>query len=300
MFRRRYFVLSPSFHGATLLAKLVNAHPKAICLGDTYPSNRHDFTCGCGNKVLDCEFWQTIKRRVGMGSAANTPHLLPLTPEVFGGLADQILFRIFPIASLAHIVPRNANHAFVFGFTKFVDAVYELSAGGKPEVYVDGVKSLGRVRALLAAGEVIDGVIHLVRDPVDYANSATKYGKKSHVSLAKQAYIWRRQHRDIERLSTHVPYCRIHYENLCANPDETLARIFGFLGLSPMMLDELRRSDDEPWHFIGNRSLFAFDWTLERKSYDIDNFDRRLIERIATGSRRYCSEAGSKKFFVPS
>jgi hypothetical protein len=281
LFRRRYFILSPSFHGATLLAKLVNAHPNAACLGDTYPSNRYDQTCGCGNTVSNCEFWQTIKRRIGAGSGTNTPHLLPLTPKLFGDFADRILFRIFPITGLAHIVPKNANHAFISGINRFVETLHQLSTGRKPEVYVDGVKAIGRVRALLAAGGAIDGIIHLVRDPVDYAGSMTKSGKGSHVSFAKHAYMWRRQHRDIGRLSAHVPYFRIQYEDLCANPDETLARLFGFLDLSPMTLDELRCSDNEPWHFMGNKSLVKFEWTLERKGYDIGDFDRRLIEGIA-------------------
>jgi hypothetical protein len=274
-------MLSPSFHGATLLAKLVNAHPNAVCLGDTYPSNRYDQTCGCGNTVSNCEFWQTIKRSLGAGSSAKTPHLLPLTPKVFGDFSDRILFRMFPIAGLAHIVPRNASDAFISDFNRFVETVHQVSTGSKPEVYLDGVKSIGRVRALLAGGGAVDGIIHLVRDPVDYAGSMTKSGKGSHVSFAKHAYMWRSLHRDIGRLSAHVPHCRIQYEDLCLNPDETLARVFGFLGLSPMTLDELRRSDKGSWHFMGNKSLLEFDWTLERKSYDIGTFYRRLIERVA-------------------
>jgi hypothetical protein len=286
MFQRRYFALSPSFHGMTLLAKLLNAHPKAVCVGDTYPSNRYDQTCGCGKKVSDCEFWQAVKRSVRMSSDATTPHLLPLTPKIVGGLSDQIFFRLLPIKILTHFVPKKENHAFVSGFTGFVDTIYKLSAGGRPEVYVDGVKSLSRVRALLAAGETIDGIVHLVRDPVDYAISSTKYGKQGHINLARQAYIWRSQHRDIERLSAHVPSCRIDYEDLCANPDKTLLRIFAFLGLSPMTFDELRCSDNEPWHFLGNSSLFEFDWTLERKGYYVGNFGRRLVERVATWGGR--------------
>lgn len=270
----------------TLLAKLVNAHPKVVCLGDTYPSNRNEHICGCGKNVSDCAFWQTIKRRVGLGRAENTPHLLPLTPKVFGGLADQILFRSLPIAGLTHIVPRKAGAAFVSDFRSFVDTVYELCCGGEPQIYVDGVKSLSRVRALLAVGEAIDGVLHLVRDPVDYASSATKYGKRSCVNLAKHAGVWRLQHREIGRLSTRVPYCQVHYEDICANPDETLARVFRFLGVTPLTLDELHLTDREPWHFLGNASLFGFDWTVKRKSYDIDGFDRDLIERIAIGRKR--------------
>ena len=47
MFTKTFFVLSPSYHGATLLSKLLNAHPEVTALGDTYPSNQFDQICGC-------------------------------------------------------------------------------------------------------------------------------------------------------------------------------------------------------------------------------------------------------------
>lgn len=62
MFETTYFVLSPSYHGATLLAKLLNAHPELTALGDTYPSNAFDQVCGCGEYVSACPFWQGIKK----------------------------------------------------------------------------------------------------------------------------------------------------------------------------------------------------------------------------------------------
>src|SRR5680860_1773785 len=60
IFDKTFFVLSPSYHGATLLAKLINAHPEVTALGDTMPSNRFDQVCGCGTRVSACHFWQAI------------------------------------------------------------------------------------------------------------------------------------------------------------------------------------------------------------------------------------------------
>ena len=43
MFKRIYFTLCPSFHGATLLAKYLNAHPHIVCLGDIVIANSFPF-----------------------------------------------------------------------------------------------------------------------------------------------------------------------------------------------------------------------------------------------------------------
>lgn len=42
MFEKTYFTLSPSYYGATLLAKLINGHPELTALRDTYLSNAFD------------------------------------------------------------------------------------------------------------------------------------------------------------------------------------------------------------------------------------------------------------------
>ncbi len=85
MFEKTYFVLSPSYHGATLLSKLINAHPELTALGDTYPSNAFDQVCGCGVRVSVCPFWQAVKAEVGADRYPNTRVVLPQYPGDRGG-----------------------------------------------------------------------------------------------------------------------------------------------------------------------------------------------------------------------
>lgn len=85
MFEKTYFVLSPSYHGATLLSKLINAHPELTALGDTYPSNAFDQFCGCGARVSVCPFWQAVKAEVGADRYPNTRVVLPQYPGDRGG-----------------------------------------------------------------------------------------------------------------------------------------------------------------------------------------------------------------------
>jgi hypothetical protein len=86
MFEQAYFVLSPSYHGATLLSKLINAHPELTALGVTYPSNGFDQVCGCGKKVSECPFWQAIKADVGAERYPGTRVMLPQFPGDLGGV----------------------------------------------------------------------------------------------------------------------------------------------------------------------------------------------------------------------
>lgn len=69
MFERRYFIVAQNFHGTTLLSKLLNDHPEVVSLGDTYPSNRIDHICGCGENVSRLHhtgaMWLAIERALG-------------------------------------------------------------------------------------------------------------------------------------------------------------------------------------------------------------------------------------------
>lgn len=80
MFENTYFVLSPSYHGATLLSKLINAHPELTALGDTFPSNAFDQVCGCGERVSKCPFWQAVKSDVGGERYLSNRVMLPQYP----------------------------------------------------------------------------------------------------------------------------------------------------------------------------------------------------------------------------
>ncbi|MEX0383602.1 hypothetical protein [Spiribacter pallidus] len=87
MFEKAFFVLSPSYHGATLLAKLINAHPDLTALGDTYPSNAFDQVCGCVRRVSQSSFWQAVKADLGTERHPDTRVMLPQYPRDRGAVA---------------------------------------------------------------------------------------------------------------------------------------------------------------------------------------------------------------------
>lgn len=282
MFSRRVFLVAPSFHGATLLSRLMDAHPQITSLGDTYPSNKFDQVCGCGSRVSTCPYWRSIKRAVRADRYADEMEMLPLTPAVLRNRIDRRIFRLTPIAALKRLVPANQLHRFAADYDDFLHAVHAQSAPKNPSVFVDGIKSAARVRAMICAGQPVDGIVHLLRSPGDFAKSSVR-GKNwsSPALLALAALRWKSQHRDYARLARYAPYMCIRYEDLCEATDTVLAQIFRFLGVNIMNREELRLEAREPWHFMGNSSLFRFAWKLDPRRYPLSGFERRLIGLVS-------------------
>lgn len=283
MFERFYFVIAPNFHGATLLSKLINDHPDVMSLGDTYPSNRFDQICGCGNHVSRCSFWTRVGERVGAERYRNFPQMLPAYPTILGARWDRLLYNTLPTWLLRKLIPKHRRLRFANDFEAFTKAVQEI--GGRPgtSVYVDGVKSIARVQALAASGVRVDGVIHLQRNPGDFIKSSMKQeGRPFWRAFSRHSLGWRTFHNRARRMRTNFPYFHLRYENLAEYTDETLRDIFDFLGVSPMNVgDLLARVSDVPWHFMGNASLLHFDGNIRRRQHCISLAEKRIVRLLA-------------------
>ena len=280
MFDRRFFVLAPNFHGATLLARLLNAHPEIVALGDTYPSNRFDQICGCGSRVSKCGFWQFVRDRVGADRYLDGPCLLPRYPRIFGGRTDTFLYTCGSSGQLRRLASQKALDGFRTDFRNFVEAVYDLQERNRASVYVDGVKSISRVRALLVAGEHVDGVIHLVRDPGDFVKSSMKQNGSTLGVLLRSAIAWRLYHNRAATFKKDIPYIKVNYESLAEKPEETMAELFRFLGVAVKSVGELIADFEEPWHFMGNASLLRFDGRIWRSRHQLGPLEKRVIRAI--------------------
>ena len=77
-----HFVLCPSFHGATLLAVLLNNHPDIVTLGDTNPTRAYDQICACERLVSECPFWQEVARECQTARFADGAKMLPTLPRI--------------------------------------------------------------------------------------------------------------------------------------------------------------------------------------------------------------------------
>jgi hypothetical protein len=262
------FVVCPSYHGATVLAFLLNNHPLLSCLGDTLPWADRRQSCSCGARVSHCDFWQEIHRRVEAQRWREEPQMLPLLPRVFAAPAlNRPVARALIGASLLfgpgvrRLAPRAAAE-FTAAYRDFYAAIRDLH---QTRHVVDGSKSVGKILALTALSDPDRRarVVHLVRDPRGYAWSL-RSRDAALADIGASGREWRLRHRNIERLLGHSPrfdYLPVRYEDLCLDSDRTLARIFGLFDVDPLPIDKLTETVRKN-HLIGNRMLKTFDGTL--------------------------------------
>lgn len=289
VFEKSFFVLSPSYHGATLLAKLINAHPELTALGDTYPSNAFDQVCGCGEQVSACPFWKAVKADVGAGRYPGTRVMLPQYPGDRGGAVGRFAFSDFTSFWATPAVLRRvrAGELSVFSddLQAFLAAVHRHTPN-PGRIFVDGLKFNSRVAALIAARFPVSGVIHLHRDPVEFvASSMRNTGKGGWRGVVEYALRYRLYHARARQIARDVPYLPVHYEALADEIEGELARIFRFLGVEPMTVAELRPYFDQEWHFMGNSSLFGFDGVVRRSRHDLGEAQNRWIRWLADSRR---------------
>lgn len=254
MFEKTYFVLAPSFHGATLLAKLLNAHPEVTTLGDTYPSNAFDQTCGCGEPVSRCPFWQAIKADTGAEKyEAHTRLMLPVYPGEKGSMAGRIAYSDFlsfwATPGTLRRWRRKATLAeFRSGFQAFTDAVHRHTP--QPgRVFVDGLKYVSRYEAPWR------------RAPRSMASSMRNTGRGGWAGIVEHALRYRLYHARTRQASRHAKASiTLSYEGLADDIDRELERLF---------------------HFMGNASLFDFDGVIRRSRHRLPHPQERLTRAIA-------------------
>ena len=277
MFDRNFFVLAPSFHGATILSKLLNAHPEVVSLGDTYPSRNFDQICGCGNYVSKCPFWIAVNDAISPNQYAGEGLLLSRYPKITGSAADPLMYNELPSYLLNRLIKDHTLDTYSTDYRRFLKEVYTRHAYKKPRVFIDGVKSISRVHALKLSGVPVAGVIHITRSPYDFVKSSEKQGR----SLVSSALAYRMYHKMASRIQGETPYIRISYEELSTSTDQTLEKLFRFIQLPFADIDRLKQNFDDTWHFMGNSSLLKFDGTMKASQYSVDKEMKRKITRIS-------------------
>ena len=287
-YEKRFFVLCPSFHGATLLAKLLNAHPDISALGDTYPSNAFDQTCGCGAKVSACQFWQETRRRLPDHYSPDSPAWLPFWPGQSKNIAQRLRFSDYLFRR--RLNPNNADKYFSTlqlehlraGHEAFLEAVFEQMPA---RIYVDGVKSIARLSCLVASGTQIDGIIHIIRNPNDFLASAMRNtGRKGALGAIEHALRWRNYHSKVGDISQHIPRHSMHYETLAKDTDTTLHDLFRFLGCPTHTVQSLQSGLQQEWHFMGNFSVTKFDGAISPSTHRLPAIQKSIVNCFA-GSR---------------
>ena len=255
-------LLCPAFHGATLLSLLLNNHSQVSSLGDTLPARTYDQLCSCGLQVSECPFWIELSARIDAQRFADGDFLLPLAPRLSGAEAKN-RSRSLVFSGLACAFGRSAWSLQKGAAREFLEAheafEREIRAMHGTRLVIDGKKDPYRALswATLTRGRRPLKLIHLTRDPRGFRNSCRKYMKRS---VEEDARDWVRQHKGIRRVMRVLFWAdklEVRYEDVCAAPQETVDRIFRFLGVAPEPVVGPPR-DPAKHHLMGNRMLREF------------------------------------------
>jgi hypothetical protein len=269
-----YFVLCPSFHGATLLSLLLNNHPDIVALGDTNP--RKDASCACGRTVCDCPFWTTIARECRADRFAHCRTLLPTLPQVVRHQKSNRAFNAALAVTALGIAPA-VWHTVERAAKEYVDvwaAFRRLAIGvGGAKIMVDGQKSVSKFLINRSLGRFDPHIIHLIRDPRGYAASARNHLDRP---LRDAATEWKWFHRRICWVARSVEaraYLRVRYEDLATQPAVTMRRVFEFLKVN--VLDVYHAPTNSAiHHLVGNRMLFDFRGEILYDSSWVDSLSK--------------------------
>ncbi len=276
------YILAASHSGSTLLAMLLGAHPDICTVGELKATNLGDverYLCSCGTPIRRCGFWARVHEEMSkrgvpfdVGDARTDVRAAPtayarrlLKPLHRGWLLE--LARDAGLAPSAawrrHLARTQHRNAVLIGTVAAIRGA---------RMVVDSSKVALRLKYLLRNPQLDVSVIRLIRDgravaltymdPARFAD-ASDPGRRGggtgrarddeRLPLMDAAREWRRSNEEAEHVLAGLGrnrWVQVRYEDLCADPDNTLRRLFAFLGVDPDRAErDFRRVEH---HVIGN------------------------------------------------
>jgi len=262
---RVVYIMGHGYSGSTLLTFLLGTHPQIATIGELGIAPRakaevrpEDYLCSCRTPVRDCGFWQRVSREM---SERGHPFDIWDADLDFrareGGIADVLLRAVQrgPVLETArtagiHLVP--AARREMDRVVSRIGALAEIVAAIKGcDVFLDSSKRPERATLMQRSGQFDLRVVHLVRD-----GRAVSWSSIKHLGIGPEdaARSWLSDNQASEqarRFFRPDHWMTLRYEDLCADPDGTLARIHAFAGIPSRNGFHNFRATDH--HIIGNQ-----------------------------------------------
>lgn len=275
------YLSAASHSGSTLLAMLLNSHPRIASVGELKLSNLGDLTgyrCSCRELLADCRFWQQL---IAEMSEEDAPFQLDMAGTHLRDIDSSYVQRLLKPLHTNRLLEWVRDAALGLSPTwrqalprwqdknrRLINAVANASGC---DVVVDSSKIGIRLKYLLDIAGLRTRVIRLVRDgravALTYMNAAQfadaktpelrggGFGAKRHrdLTMEQAAFEWRRSNEEAASIQATLnsdQYLQIRYEDLCQDVGGTLSRVFSFLGLADS--DQHRQFKDVEHHVVGN------------------------------------------------
>jgi len=275
------YLAGTSYCGSTLTSFILNTHQDIFSPGEMGPgasAEREGFPCSCGAILAECPFYEKVAVKMeGWGVPfdlhhwklryrfSKNRHLERLARGALGSHLLEDLRHKFWLMLPAY---RDCMRGFDQRNEVFIRACLEVA--GK-SVFLDATKHPSRISELKRISNLNLRIIHLIRDPRGYCNSALK---KREVPIKTSARRWVEGNRAAQEQLRALPrdnWLSVNYESLVSQPHSAFSRLAEFLGADSFNLPENFRAG--PHHIVGSRMRLASHQT----TVEIDESWRREL-----------------------
>lgn len=281
-------MLSNWYSGATLLAILLDRHPKLACNGESFPFTYKDkrrYKCSCGEFLDECNFYRSCASHMfdETNGQWNNEFFVQVPSYSNLGIINKYLLsprrdNFFRNGLLDFFPPyRQKQDSFLDAQEQFIDKALDYLDS---DLYLDGTKSIRRAQLFIHSGRFNIRVIHSIRDGRAYCYSYIKNNDFPREKLIEAAHRWNdyiHKVNSLEKSNTGLNIITIRYEDLCKDLDKNMNRLFEFLGLDKDY--DLQNNVSEN-HILGNKMRKSFDNNIiEDKKWE-KNLSQHEIEMI--------------------
>ena len=230
------YIASNGRSGSTLLDLLLGAHPNIWTLGEFQVLPWEIITprqfCGCGKRVVDCNFWGSILDEWHSIIHEGTIHNFRISHGKGKVLRfDEICHMLFGDTSKIsyHIRKYGRENADIIR-----DVIRQASKQKNIKYVVDASKDPYRLRWLAQSKCFEIYAVHLIKDPRSFVFSMTKNKsfKLSKVIRMNIRYVI--ENAIISFMKKYLSpgrYVKINYEKMAADPQNTMIKLFDFFGI---------------------------------------------------------------------
>ncbi|MEX0291113.1 MAG: sulfotransferase [Flavobacteriaceae bacterium] len=236
------YLMGSGRSGSTLMNIIFGNHPEVVAPGELNNVNRlkqEKFTCSCGERVEECDFWKRVMHEwKNRSSEANV--------KAYLGSMHQIERSKSPMAWLKLRFKSHNKERFEAYLSETYNLLKSIQIHSEKPVIVDISKNPLRAYAMMQHPNIDMRVIHLVRDARGVSWSLNKFVKAE----VKQQKVWRTSlfWVVVNKLSNFVRKKSensglILYEDFIASPEETTIEICKICEIDPQPIIDIIKGD---------------------------------------------------------
>lgn len=247
---RLIYLIGSGRSGSTVVASTLARNTRSCNLGEVYnfayffsTARQFERYCECGERLLDCEYWQDIGAHLSVGAADELTALKSKSEKEF----------------------HRANR-------DLLGAIHKVS---RAPAYIDSSKRIYRLRLLRTMSDIDLTSLHIVRDPraYGYSSKLTEMKKGAGPSVYyKKVFRWILKNLAIMLIGIFSSQHRlVRYEDFVSDPKTQLATIHRLVGIDQVEADHDCQASHQ---FSGNSGVFK-QGPIELKH------DRRFLEGLS-------------------